>query len=71
MALPVLDLLSNDDDVNNPPADEEMISLDLGEATPEELDELINAQLLFQQNWDSRSARVTKRRRTDNGQLFD
>jgi hypothetical protein len=46
-----------------------MASLELGDATPEELDEYLNAQLLFCQNGDSRSARVTKRRRTDDGQL--
>jgi hypothetical protein len=69
-ALPVLDLLSNDEDEKNSPADEEMTSLELGDATPEELDEYLNAQLLFWQNGDSRSARVTKRRRTEDWQLF-
>jgi hypothetical protein len=49
-ALPVLDLLSNEEDENNSPADEEMASLELGDATPEELDEYLNAQLLFRQN---------------------
>jgi hypothetical protein len=47
-----------------------LAGLELGDATPEELDEYLNAQLLFRQNGDSRSARVTKSRRTDDGQQF-
>jgi hypothetical protein len=58
-----LDLLSYDEDEITTLAEEEM-------ATPEELDEYLNAQLPFWKYGDSSSARVTKRRRTDNGQVF-
>jgi hypothetical protein len=63
-------LLSDDADETETPADKTMERLELGDATLEELDEYLNAELLFRQNGDSRSARVIKQRRTDDGKTF-
>jgi hypothetical protein len=69
-ALPVLDLLSDDVDETETPAEKTMERLELGDSTREELDEYLNAELLSTQNGDSISAHVIERRRTDDGKTF-